>query len=92
LLLSRKDSYTYLTKYIAVEITTTIRNIPVEVAFGKRDGLEKTCVANFDSVRTVSRDWLVERISALPARRIPEVKRALGYALGWEELIDLGDA
>jgi hypothetical protein len=26
----------------------------------------------------------------LPASRHIEVKRALGYALGWEELIDLG--
>ena len=92
LLLSRKDSYAYLTKYIAVEITTTIRNIPVELALGKRDGLAKTCVANFDNIRTISRDWLVERISVLPVRRIPEVKRALGYALGWEEMIDLGEA
>ena len=78
LLLSRKDSYTYLTKYIAVEITTTIRNIPVEVALGRRDGLAKTCIANFDNVRTISRYWLVERISVLPASRIPEVNERLG--------------
>ncbi len=88
LLLTREDAYSYLNKFIVVEITTTIRNIPVEVRLGKRDGLPVSCVANFDNLRTVSRDALVERISRLPAIRMVEVKRAVGYALGWDELID----
>jgi hypothetical protein len=29
---------------------------------------------------------LVSRIGSLRATRVVEVKRALGYALGWEEL------
>jgi mRNA interferase MazF len=90
LLLTRSDAYAYLTKYVVAEITTTIRSIPVEVPLGKRDGLTKACVANFDNLRTVSREWLVERVSALPAHRACEVKRALGYALAWDELMDLG--
>jgi mRNA interferase MazF len=88
LLLTRDDAYSYLNKFIVAEITTTIRNIPVEVRLGKRDGLPASCVANCDNLRTVSRDALVERISRLPATRIPEVKRAVGYAFGWDELID----
>lgn len=91
LLLSRDDSYSYLNKFIVAEITTTIRNIPVEVPLSKRDGLPKACVVNCDSLRTVAKQWLVGHISTLPRRRANEVKRAIGYALGWDELIDLTD-
>lgn len=88
LLLTRDDGYAYLNKFIVAEITTTIRHIPVEVPLGKRDGLPVPCVANCDNLRTVTRDMLVERISKLSATRLVEVKRAVGYALGWDELID----
>jgi mRNA interferase MazF len=88
LLLSRDDAYSYLHKFIAAEVTTTVRAIPVEVPLTRRDGLPKPCVVNCDNIRTVSRDALKQRISKLPASRIPEVKRAVGYALGWEELIE----
>ena len=59
----------------------------VEVQLGKRDGLSTPCVANCDNLRTVRREALVKRISKLGASRQVEVKRAVGYALGWEELI-----
>ena len=90
LLLSRSDSYQYLNKFLAAEITTTIRNIAIEVPLGSREGLSKRCVANLDNVRTVAREWLIERIGKLAPARHVEVKRALGYALAWDELIDLG--
>ena len=88
LLLSRDDAYSYLNKVLVAEITTIIRDIPVEVPLGKRDGLPKPCVANFDNIRTVSKAALGERVSRL-AGRASEIKRALGYALGWDELIDI---
>lgn len=89
LLLSREDAYTYLNKFLAAEITTTIRGIPVELSLGKGEGLPGRCVANFDNVRTIRRSVLTRRIGILARRRVAEVKRALGYALGWDELIDL---
>jgi len=88
LLLSRDDAYTFLNKYIAAEITTTVRRIPIEVSLDSAEGLPKRCAVNCDNLRTISKHLLTKRISRLPAARIPEVKRALGYALGWEELID----
>ena len=91
LLLTRDDAYAYLNKFIVAEITTTIRHIAVEVPLGKRDGLPAPCVANCDNLRTVNRDALVERISRLTTSRVVEVKRAAGYAFGWEELIDASD-
>jgi mRNA interferase MazF len=89
LLLSRNDAYQYLNKVIVAEITTTIRSIPVEIRLGRREGLPSSCVANLDNVRTVAREWLDSRAGALAPSRHREVKRALGYALGWDELIDL---
>ena len=86
LLLSRPDAYSYLNKFVVAEITTTIREIPVEIPLGKDEGMAKACVANCDNLRTISKALLTERVSRLPASRIDEVKRALGYAFDWEEL------
>lgn len=91
LLLSRDSAYQYLNKFIAVEITTTIRGIAEEVRLGRADGLSKRCVANCDNVRTVPRSVLITKAGSLAARRRPEVKRALGYALGWHELLEVAD-
>ena len=87
LLLSRDDAYAFLNKFVAAEITTTIRRIPVEVALGATEGLPKQCAVNCDNLRTIAKQLLVERICQLPPRKIVEVKKAVGYALGWEELI-----
>jgi len=88
LLLSRNDAYSYLNKFIVAEITTTIRNIPVEISLGKREGMAHPCVANCDNLRTVARRALAQRAGKLSPRRVPEVKRAIGYALAWDELIE----
>jgi mRNA interferase MazF len=87
LLLSRDQAYSYLNKYLAVEITTTVRNIAVEVPLGRREGLPRPCVANFDNVHTIRREALTERVGVLPSVRHIEVKHALGHALGWFELM-----
>ncbi len=87
LLLSRDDAYQVLNKFIMAEITTTIRGIPVEVPLGSPEGLPHRCVANCDNLQTVARSWLVKRLGVLAEWRHHEVKRAVGYALAWEELI-----
>lgn len=86
LLLSRAGSYAYLHSIIAVEITTKIRAIPQEVVLGRREGLPRRCVANFDNVRSVAVSSLSEHLGGISKARVVEIKRALGYALGWTEL------
>ena len=88
LLLSRDNSYAYLNKFTVVEITTTVRHIAVEVRLGKAEGLPQTCAANCDNIRTIARTALAKRIGRLPPRRHSEVKRAMGHALAWDELIE----
>ena len=41
----------YLSKLIAVEVTSNIRQIASEVPLGKDEGLPKPCVANCDNIR-----------------------------------------
>jgi mRNA-degrading endonuclease toxin of MazEF toxin-antitoxin module len=50
--------------------------------------MAKPCVVNCDNLRTISKVHLSKRISRIPPGRVHEVKRAVGYALGWEELIE----
>ena len=87
LLLSRDEAYSYLNKFLAIEITSTIRHIAQEVQLGRGEGLKGKCVANCDNVRTIPRSVLTERIGRLSSARTGELKRALGHALGWDELI-----
>ena len=88
LLLTRTPAYDYLSRVIVVEITTTIRGIVVEVRLGTAEGLRRASVANFDSLHVIPKAGLSVRIGTLAPHRVPEVKRALGYALSWPELKD----
>lgn len=86
LLLSRPAAYQYLAKILIAEVSSTIRSIPQEVGLGRREGLARSSVANFDNLHVIPRVTLRRRIGALAANREKEVKRAMGYALGWPEL------
>jgi mRNA interferase MazF len=89
LLLGRSTALAYLSRVLAVEVTTTIRAIPQEVSLGRREGLARACVANLDALRTIPIDFLEAPIGRLAQRRQVEVKRALGHALHWPELTSL---
>jgi mRNA interferase MazF len=89
LLLSRNDAYSYLSKFIAVEITSTVRGIASEIPLGEAEGLPKACVANCDILRMAPRSSLTKCAGRLAQVRETEVKRAMGAALGWRELTDL---
>lgn len=91
LLLSRDPAYRYLEKFLVVEITTTIRNIPTEVPLHSHEGLSKRCVANCDNIRTVPRDRLTRRVGVLAPERTGELKRAVGRALLWKELMHIAE-
>jgi mRNA interferase MazF len=90
LLLTRNSAYEYLNKLIVAEITSTIRDIAVEVRLGPAEGLPSECVANCDKLRTVAKVSLTTRAGSLDRGRWIDAKRAVGAALGWPELTDLG--
>jgi mRNA interferase MazF len=90
LLLSRTPAYEYLIKVLVAEVTTTVRGIPQEVPLGKHEGLPRACVANLDALRSIEASFIGDRLGAVTPARHFEVKRALGYALDWQELKILG--
>ena len=91
LLLTRTSAYEYLAKVIVVEIGSTVRGIAQEVTLGTREGLRKHSAANCDNVHVVPKSLLGDRIGTLRPSRVWEVKRALGFALDWDELkVQLG--
>lgn len=80
-LLSRDEAYRVRTAVTVAEITSTIRDIPVEVVLTKKDGLPKHCVANLDTVITIRKDLLIERISLLNPEKIEQIENAIKFAL-----------
>ncbi len=81
LLLSRDEAYSIRNAVTVAEITTTIRGIPVEVPLGTEDGLPKKCVVNLDTVVTIKKGSLKERITALSFEKLVQVNAALKFAL-----------
>ncbi len=63
-------------------ITTRVRGIPVEVAVGPKDGMPRECVINLDTVTTIPKDVLRERLTVLSRSKMTAVQGALKFALG----------
>jgi len=82
ILLSRDEAYEVRNAVTIAQITTTIRNIPVEVLLDKDDGLPKRCVANLDSITTIRKAVLLERICYLRPEKIEQINNAIKFALG----------
>ena len=80
-LLSRDEAYSVRNAVTVAEVTRTIRGIPVEVPLGTEDGLPKKCVVNLDTIITIHKELLVERIALLKSEKMEEIKRALQFAL-----------
>lgn len=80
-LLSRDEAYAVRNAVTVAEITSTIRGIPVEVALGSEDGLPKKCVVNLDTIVTIRKDLLIERIGMLRDEKIAQINLAIRFAL-----------
>jgi len=81
LLLSRNRAYAVRSAVTVAFVTTTIRNIPVEVRLTVADGMPKECVVNLDVVNTIPKSALQQRICTLSAQKMAEVATALKFAL-----------
>ena len=81
ILLSRDEAYTVRSAISVAEVTTRIRGIPVEVVLGPEDGLPKRCVANLDTIVTIRKELLIERITILRNEKIEQIEAAIKFAL-----------
>lgn len=83
-LLSRDEAYEVRNAVTIAQITTTIRSIPVEVFLDEKDGLPKKCVVNLDTISTIRKSALTERICALRTNKMEEINKAIKFALNIE--------
>ena len=81
-LLSRNEAYAVRELVLVAPITSRIRRIPTEVARGRADGLPRRCVANLDTLTTIPKRALTQRLASLTPEKIAAVERALCFAVG----------
>jgi mRNA interferase MazF len=81
-LLSRNEAYEIRNAVTVAQITTTIRDIPVEVILDENDGVHHKCVANLDTIVTIPKSMLVKKISSLKINKIELVEKAIKFAFG----------
>jgi len=83
-LLSRDEAYEVRNAVTVAQITTTIRNIPVEVELDEKDGLPQKCVINLDTITTIRKAILTKRICSVRADKIEQIDKAIKFALALE--------
>lgn len=81
-LLSRDEAYGVRNAVTVAQVTTTIRNIPVEVPLDEKDGLPQRCVLNLDTITTIRKAIITKRICSLRAEKIEQINKAIKFALG----------
>lgn len=81
MLLSRDEAIRIRSQITIAELTTTVYHIPVEVPLGPQDGVPRHCVINLDTLTTVPKECLANRICELRPEKMDQVHRAIRFAL-----------
>jgi mRNA interferase MazF len=84
LVLTRDSALEFLREVTVAPLTSTIRDIPTEVALSRADGLPRDCAVNLDHLQTVPAARLGALVTSLDHKRMREVEAALAFALGFE--------
>ena len=85
LLLSRNEAYAIRQLVTVAPVTARIRHIASEVSLGPEEGLPRPCVVNLDSITTIAKGSLHDRLTILTPEKLKEIEAALHFALGLEE-------
>ena len=85
ILLSRDEAYDVRRLVTVAPVTMRIRGIPVEIPLGPKEGMPRECVANLDTVTTIPKDALRERLTVLSRSKMTAVDTALRFALGLQK-------
>ena len=89
LVLTRDSAIQYLGEVTVAPITSTIRAIPSEVRLSETDGMPTPCVVNLHHLQTVQKSKVGKLIATLNPEKMQQVKNALVFALGFDDLIIL---
>ena len=84
LLLSRDEAYSVRELITVAPVTTRIRHIPSEVPLDIEDGVPKPCVVNLDTITTIAKMSLRDRLTTLSLEKQKAIEIALHFALGME--------
>jgi mRNA interferase MazF len=82
LVLTRGTSIDYLSRVTVAPLSSTIRDVPSEVALGEEDGVKHACAVNLHNVVTVEKRDVGRCVARLGEDRMRDVCRALAFALG----------
>ncbi|MEW6754127.1 MAG: type II toxin-antitoxin system PemK/MazF family toxin [Candidatus Latescibacterota bacterium] len=83
--LTRDSIIPHLGAVTVAPVTTVVRDIPSEALLAEGDGMPRACAVNLDHLQTVSRGKLEGLLTHLPARRMRQVRKALLFALGFDD-------
>lgn len=81
-ILTRQAAIPVLRTVLVAPATRTVRGIPTEVALGPEDGMPRECALSLDSIASVPKSLLTERITRLGSVKLSELCRALAIATG----------
>jgi mRNA interferase MazF len=82
LILTRDAAVSHLSTVTIAPITSTIRDVPSEVALGVEDGMKGPCAVNLHNAVTIAQDRLGKRVGSLNDTRMRQVCAALRFSLG----------
>lgn len=82
LVLTRTTVAEQLSRVLVAPITTTVRELPVEVALGPDDGVADGSVANLDNVQLLPVGWLLQPAGSIDGARWPQVCDAMAHTIG----------
>ena len=80
--LTRQAAIPVLAAVLVAPATRTIRHIPTELRLTRADGMPDECALSFDSLATVPKSLLTERITRISEARLDELCGALRAATG----------
>jgi mRNA interferase MazF len=81
LILTRSAAVPVRNQVVVAQITTTVHNLPSEVALSPADGMPQNCVVNCDVLLTVPKSRLTSRIARLSGQKMNDVHTALKFAM-----------
>jgi mRNA interferase MazF len=84
LILTRDSAISVLNTVTVAPITSTLRDVPSEVALDRSDGMPTACAANLHNIQTISKHKLGSRVAHLSPGKMAEVEAAIAFALGLE--------
>jgi mRNA interferase MazF len=87
LILTRESAIPHLCEVTVAAITSTVRGVPSEVFISENDGMPNPCAVNLYHLQTVQKQNIGKLITTLSPKKLNEVRDALNFALGFDDLL-----